>query len=285
VAAVSDQLQRARTAQRGATANKRTSKRMKSPKDSDARGILAQTKAEWAEATHGRSVELHRRELQRAEHDLARQRVHEPLGNPVFAGYTPAPSSTIGFIEEGPLTAGDHTLLQLPALTLRRDDRVWIRGPNGAGKSTLIELLCAKLRLPEAELLSLPQELPEPAVDAAQRALRSLDPQARGRVLTIVAGLGVDPDRLLVSQRPSPGEARKLVLALGFARHARALVLDEPENHLDVPSIERIESALSEYPGALYLVTHDELLARRCTRQAWQLERAELTVANTTEVL
>jgi ATPase subunit of ABC transporter with duplicated ATPase domains len=90
-------------------------------------------------------------------------------------------------------------------------------------------------------------------------------------VLNIVAGLGVDPDRLLVSAQPSPGEARKLLLALGFAKQARVLVLDEPENHLDLPAVERLEAALADYPGALYLVTHDEELAQRCTSQCYRV--------------
>ncbi len=105
-----------------------------------------------------------------------------------------------------------------------------------------------------------------------------LDAEHRREARTIVASLGVDPDRLLLSEQPSPGEARKLLLALGFARQARALVLDEPENHLDLPSIERVEAALVEYPGALYLVTHDSQLARACTEQRWRLESGTLRV-------
>jgi ATPase subunit of ABC transporter with duplicated ATPase domains len=62
---------------------------------------------------------------------------------------------------------------------------------------------------------------------------------------------------------PSPGEARKLLLALGLDRHAWALVLDEPTNHLDLPTVERLEAALADYPGAILLVTHDDAFAAR----------------------
>lgn len=272
-------VQQARVAQRGAAANKSAGKRMKNPNDSDARGILASTKAEWADATHGRHVEILGRELHRAQHTLSELRVTKELGSRVFAEFVPAPSARLGFIEMQTLFAGDAPILELPAITLQRDDRVWVKGPNGAGKSTLLRVLVEQLRLPASELLYLPQELSRSAARAQLAALRELDPNTRGRVLNIVAGLGVDPDRLLISEQPSPGEARKLALALGFARSARVLVLDEPDNHLDLPSIERLEAALVEYPGALYLVTHDQALAKRCTNQAYSIAERVLEVS------
>ncbi|MFP2912850.1 ABC transporter ATP-binding protein, partial [Pyxidicoccus sp. 3LFB2] len=101
-----------------------------------------------------------------------------------------------------------------------------------------------------------------------------------GRVLSLVAALGVDPERLLASEQPSPGEARKLLIARGLGQHAWALVLDEPTNHLDLPSIERLEVALREYPGALLLVSHDAAFARACTSESWRVEHGQVTVAS-----
>jgi ATPase subunit of ABC transporter with duplicated ATPase domains len=90
-------------------------------------------------------------------------------------------------------------------------------------------------------------------------------------VLQLLAALGVAPARLLASRRPSPGEARKLQLALGLGLEAWVLVLDEPTNHLDLPSIERLEAALAAWPGALLLVSHDEAFADRLTGAAWHV--------------
>jgi len=101
-------------------------------------------------------------------------------------------------------------------------------------------------------------------------------------VLSVVAALGSDPARLLAAgaaARPSPGEARKLALALGLGRHAWALVLDEPTNHLDLPAIERLEAALGAYPGALLVVTHDDRLAAAVTRTTWRIASGELVLA------
>jgi ATPase subunit of ABC transporter with duplicated ATPase domains len=91
-------------------------------------------------------------------------------------------------------------------------------------------------------------------------------------VLSLVASLGTDPVRLLATARPSPGEVRKLRIALALGRHVWALVLDEPTNHLDLPSIDRLGAALAAFPGALLPVTHDDAFAAACTGHTWVIE-------------
>jgi len=124
----------------------------------------------------------------------------------------------------------------------------------------------------------LPQELSAAEAVACVAEVRRLAPEEASRVMTILAGLGVDPGRLLASRTPSPGEARKLRLALGLAARVWALVLDEPTNHLDLPSIERLEETLAAYPGALLLVTHDDTLARRVTTTRWAITQERVDV-------
>jgi len=166
---------------------------------------------------------------------------------------------------------------------VRRDDRLRIAGRNGAGKSTLLRALLSghQAALASGQILYLPQELAPSETAEHLRALHSLDRRGRGEVLTLVAALGTPPERLLACAPEaaadlSPGEARKLALALALGRGAYALLLDEPTNHMDLPSIERLEEALAAYRGALLLVTHDEALAGRLTERTLQLLDGEV---------
>ena len=106
--------------------------------------------------------------------------------------------------------------------------------------------------------------------------MRALPDDKKGRLLQIVAALGLSPERLLTSESPSPGEARKLALAMGLTRQAWLLMLDEPTNHLDLPSIERIEEALKQYSSALVLVTHDARFAGALTNESWTIQEGRL---------
>ena len=72
-------------------------------------------------------------------------------------------------------------------------------------------------KVPTDRLLFLPQELTRDEGVHLLAGLDQLTAERRGRVLSVVAALGVDPDDLLVSGRPSPGEARKLAIALAMS--------------------------------------------------------------------
>ena len=95
--------------------------------------------------------------------------------------------------------------------------------------------------------------------------------QQLGEVMQWVSRLGSDPHQLLESGIPSPGEVRKLMLALRMSDTPALLVMDEPTNHMDVPSIECLESALQGFLGGLLLVSHDERFLCRLTSATWEI--------------
>ena len=171
---------------------------------------------------------------------------------------------------EGTL-AHDGWSLSHPALYLGNTDHVGLVGDNGSGKTTLVKQLVTHLP-GDSRVLYVPQE---PTADQHAETLARLDelsPAERGRVLAVVAQLNSDPDRVLEGGVVSPGELRKLMLALGILDRPELIIMDEPTNHLDLGSTEALERLLAGYPGALLLVSHDAKLLGATTTITWTIE-------------
>lgn len=230
-------------------------------KDIDSRSAARQARHQDGDKAAGKRLSAAAAASQRAADVVAANEMRRTIGGEIAFDAQPAPKRLVAS-HNGPLRAGNHTIVEHLDLGIERTDRIWLRGPNGIGKSTLLRSLTNSAGLPPDRLLFLEQEMTPERVDEVVADLHSLPADQRGSVLAIVALLGVDPDVLLASNRPSPGEARKLAMALGLGRSAALVALDEPTNHLDLPSIERLQRALAEFPGALIVVTHDEEFAK-----------------------
>ncbi len=162
------------------------------------------------------------------------------------------------------------------ALDLQLDGRprIGVVGPNGSGKSTLLQVLAG--RLPplaghcrvQGPVAWLDQH--HGGLDPARSAfaqLQDADPGADPAGLrTRLAQLGLDAARAeLPSAALSGGERLKAALAcvLYASRPASLLLLDEPGNHLDLESLQALETMLRAYAGALLVVSHDDALLER----------------------
>jgi ATPase subunit of ABC transporter with duplicated ATPase domains len=249
---------------------------MKDKNDHDARGMLRKNRAEMAGRRLARDASALESRLGRVEQELAALHVEKRLGRELFADYTPWPKPLLLRLELDDLTVGSRRLLGRTVLDIGREDKLTLMAPNGSGKTCLLRELERQNERVFAESVYLPQTLSPGTEELLRLRLRELVPAERGRVLGLVAALGSDPDAVLGSSAWSPGEARKVSLALGLGRHAPALILDEPTNHFDLPSIERLERLLGAFPGCVVLVTHDDALAERAGTRALGIERGEL---------
>jgi ATPase subunit of ABC transporter with duplicated ATPase domains len=239
-------------------------------KDIDSRSAARQARHREGDKAAGKALATATSSNKRAAEAVSASEMRKDVGGDISFNFEPAPRRLIAS-HLGALTVEGVTIAEHVDIGIERAARIWLRGRNGAGKTTLLHALVDDADLPTEKVLLLEQEMTPERVGEVVSTMETLDRRQRGEVLALVALLGVDPRVLLASRSPSPGEARKLAMALGLGRSAWLVALDEPTNHLDLPSIERLQRALASYPGALIVVTHDEEFA-----QALELEPFDL---------
>ncbi|MCL1910003.1 MAG: ATP-binding cassette domain-containing protein [Kiritimatiellaeota bacterium] len=172
----------------------------------------------------------------------------------------------------GEVPLGDGRKLVHPDLYISPTDRIALTGENGLGKSTILKKFIPCLKIERERLIYIPQEITAEEAKELLADVKTLQNDKKGVVMTSVRRLGSHPGRLLESALPSPGEIRKLLLALGVAKGPHLIVMDEPTNHMDLPSIECLEEALAECPCAMLLVSHDRRFLDKLTDKTWHLE-------------
>lgn len=179
-------------------------------------------------------------------------------------------------------TRGGKLLFKDLELFLSPGMKVGIMGANGSGKSSLINILRGELEADSGEIelaqgirmitLDQSRELPDPN----QSLKRALSPDGdtviyHGNPLHISAWaqrflFQKEQLELPVSQL-SGGERARVLLAKLMLETAEILILDEPTNDLDIPTLEVLEDNLTDFTGALLLITHDRFLMDRVCDQ------------------
>jgi len=163
-------------------------------------------------------------------------------------------------------------------LAITPGTRMGLIGPNGSGKTTLLHVLAGTLppdrgEIERAEGLRVVYfDQARGGLDPAQSLRRALAPEGdavtfQGRSVHVAAWAKrflFRPEQLDVAVgRLSGGEQARIHIARLMREPADLLILDEPTNDLDIPTLEVLEESLAEFPGGLVLVTHDRFLLER----------------------
>lgn len=177
------------------------------------------------------------------------------------------------------------------SLMLAGQQRVGVVGPNGCGKSTLLKVLAHQLQplsgicKISVEGMYLDQRLAslEPQRTVLEKMLAANRIATEGELRMRLAQLGLDAQKVTApGSSLSGGERLKAALAcvLYADPPAQLLLLDEPSNHLDLPSVQALEAMLRGYRGALMVVSHDDAFMNSlgltdrliATEQGWRME-------------
>lgn len=169
---------------------------------------------------------------------------------------------------------------------LKKGDRIGLIGHNGCGKSTLLKILCGELAATAGTVTlanhclmarveqHLPAELNDHSLlDAVFSLLPdSLHQPEPWQAQVLLSSLGFDEQALkLTAGTLSGGQHTRLLLARALIRQPDVLLLDEPSNHLDLPTLLWLEQFLKNWNGSFVLVSHDRRLLDSVTHSTWIL--------------
>lgn len=176
------------------------------------------------------------------------------------------------------MNAGELPLFDSIDLSIHSGDRIGLIGANGSGKSTLLSLLAGQVEPHDGRIhraapcrcefvtQHLPSRLHGLSTRAALGDAVADDPALGWQLDKMLEDLQLAPHATQVVTSLSGGQHSRLQLGRALLRQPNLLLLDEPSNHLDLPSLLWLEQFLQGWRGALVLVSHDARLLDRVTQ-------------------
>lgn len=153
------------------------------------------------------------------------------------------------------------------------------------------ELQRVETRLGQPEVYSNPKAL-ERTLDAQHKLLEEFESLGglnyESRVRELLRGLGLPESDFEKPIRALSGGQKKLVgLAQLLLARPSVLLLDEPDNHLDMPGKAFLEKLIIDYPGAVVIISHDRYLLDGCVTHIAEIEDGKITtfIGNYTEYI
>ena len=197
-------------------------------------------------------------------------------------GRTPRGGSRVLLLEDVGHEYDGRCLFRDVDLVLEHGERIALLGPNGCGKSTLLKLVAGlmppslgSVRVGEnINMGYLPQDQAGldwsmSPVEMVRQAANMTETEARTMLHLY---LFERDESLLPAGNLSYGQRTRLLFAKLVLQGANLLVLDEPMNHLDIPSREQFEDALAAFPGTALIVSHDRAFIDRYATGIWSVE-------------
>lgn len=189
-------------------------------------------------------------------------------------------------VDEELLRAGSYSL-KIPHMEIKGGTKIALTGENGSGKSLFVKHVISLLEKAgrQNEVLYLPQEISSEETEEILTEFYGLEESERGQVLSTLYRLGSEPERLAFLRSESmteesqgagvlsPGELRKLMIALAVQKPLSLLILDEPTNHMDITSVKALENALASLDCAMIVVSHDSHFLEKISNETLAAKR------------
>lgn len=166
-------------------------------------------------------------------------------------------------------------------LVIQGGQRVVLVGPNGCGKTTLLRTIAGQIPSLHGELrtgsgvrlgyMSQERKLLDRRYSALQMMRRTAPMNETEARSFLHFFLFSGDDSLRPGADLSFGQRARLALALLVARGCNFLLLDEPLNHLDIPSRSRFEEALAGFDGTVLAVVHDRTFIKTFATELWEV--------------